>query len=113
MRTIRIKVPSMEQVEFILEADYCDIPVRGNALASGDDAADKACEDEIIRRVNDGDIWAWAYVTVTAKWRDMEGRDSLGCCSYEDEEDFKADGYYDDMKQMAYADLIKKIERLA
>lgn len=113
MTTIRIKLPKIEEVEFVLIVEQEDIPVRGNAMASGDDAADKAYEDEIIERLDNGDVWAWACVCVTATWKGMEGVNYLGCCCYKDEADFKAEyGYYKDMKQQAYDDLIKKITAL-
>ena len=34
-----------------------DIPVRGNAMASGDDATDRECEDDILTRLDSGDVW--------------------------------------------------------
>jgi hypothetical protein len=113
MTTIRIKLPTIEEVDFTLEAEYEEISVRGNAMASGDDEQDKMYEDEIIRRLDNGDVWAWASVKVTAQWRGIEGVDYLGCCCYANENDFKQPGgYYDDMKQEAYDDLIAKINTL-
>jgi hypothetical protein len=112
MTTIRIKLPTIEQVEFTLEAEQDDMPVRGMAMASGDDAVDKKVEDEIIDRLDGGDVWAWASVSMTARWKGMEGVNYLGCCSYADEEDFKKDGYYKDMKAEAFADLLNNINAL-
>jgi hypothetical protein len=113
MTTIRIKLPTIDQVTFSLEAEYEDTPVRGNALASGDDDEDKRVEDEILRRLDNGDVWAWASVKVTAEWKGIEGVDYLGCCCYADEKEFKqAGGYYDDMKQVAFNDLIEQLEAL-
>ena len=90
-------------IEVIAEQDDCE--VRGNALASGDDAADRECEDTIIERLNNGDVWAWASVAVKVShpaWPEIEGVDYLGCCSYADEADFTAyDGYYPDMVREA------------
>ena len=75
-----------------------DIRVRGNALASGDNELDKEAEDEIISRLESGDIYAWFTAKVTV--RDKYGReasDYLGACCYEDEKDFKRGAYYLDM----------------
>ncbi len=83
--------------------------VRGNAMASGDDAADKAQEDEIIRRLNSGDVWAWATVKVTATYEEFSGEAHLGCCSYASEADFKADAYYRDMRFEAFEDLKRNL----
>ena len=74
-----------------------DQPVRGNAMASGDDTADRECENKVLARLNVGDVWAWANVEVCATWNGITGSDYLGGCSYADEADFKTGGYYDSM----------------
>ena len=74
-----------------------DIRVRGNALASGDDELDKEVEDEIISRVESGDIFAWFTAKVTVSDGKNEATDYLGCCSYRDADDFRMGGYYLDM----------------
>lgn len=105
-------------VEYILEAKRDTWPVRGNALASGDDATDKEVEDAILERLYSGDVWAWASVAVHAVLLDEDGgevargSDYLGGCSYADENDFKADGYYTDMCNAALRDLRAECERL-
>jgi hypothetical protein len=102
-----------KDVTFTLDVMEEQIPVRGNALASGDDVEDKRYEDEIIRRLENGDVWAWACVKVTAHWNDFYGDDSLGCCSYENEEQFKQPGgYYDDMKIAALNRLNEKVTQI-
>lgn len=101
-----------DQVVYEIEAEFDYIPIRGNALVSGDDELDRKVEDELIERVGNGDVWAWASVKVTASIPgiDLEGVDYLGGCSYRDEEDFKQDGYYEDMKAQALEDLEKQIQ---
>lgn len=95
-----------DEVTFELTAEQDDLPVRGNALASGDDDEDRKCEDEILRRLDQGDVWAWASVRVTARWNGYTGHDHLGACCYRDEKDFvESNDYYADMKQAALADL--------
>jgi hypothetical protein len=89
-----------------LDVEQCDIPVRGNALAMEDEAQNKACEDEIIRRRDNGDVFAWFNAIVEARAEVQGevfiGRDTLGACSYKDLADFKRPGgYYEDMKQEA------------
>lgn len=113
MTTIRIKLPTIEQVNFTLNATYEEVQVRGNAMASGDDAGDKAYEDEIIQRLDNGDVWAWALVKVIAEWRGVETFCYCGCCSYEDEKDFmESSNIYEEMKQESYVDLLNKIKAL-
>lgn len=98
-----------EDVEFIIECQEEFVPVQGNAMVSGDDAVDKEVEDKIINDFNSGNLWAWCTVRVAAKWKEFEGDDYLGCCSYNSEEEFKSDGYFKDMKQNALDELNKNI----
>jgi len=98
------------EVTFTLSAVPDDVPLKGNVMASGDDAADREAEDAVRADLEAGNVWAWASVTVTAKWAGFEGTDNLGGCSYKDEADFREGGYYDDMLAESLADLISNIE---
>ena len=98
-------------VEIDVIAEFDHIPVRGNAIYSGDDAFDRKVEDEIISRINNGDVWAWASVEVKVTWETFEASDYSGCCMYDDENDFiQNSGYYDDMVEFALDDLNRQIE---
>jgi len=98
-------------VTYRIEVEPDDNPVRGNCMASGDDAADKAYEDEIIRRLDNGEVWAWAVVKVVAECEGFEGHDYLCGCTYKDEKDFiQGNDYYPDMKAAALADLLVEFE---
>jgi len=100
-------------VTFTVHAEEDYIPVRGNAMASDDPEFDKKVEDEIIARLEAGDVWAWASVTVRAKWNGFVGEDHLGGCCYWDEEDFKkSGGYYEDMKAEALTALNRELRSL-
>jgi hypothetical protein len=92
-------------IKIRLDIEEEPTPVRGNALASGDAAVDKACEDEILRRLESGDQAAWFCAIVTATYGGFTGRDVLGGCSCVSIDDFKADAYYDDMKGRAIENL--------
>lgn len=96
--------------EVELSARQDDTPVRGNALASGDDAEDKACEDAILARLDSGDEWAWALVEVRASWEGWKASDYLGACCYESEKNFRADAYFADMRETALRELADKLE---
>lgn len=87
--------------------------VRGNALASGDDAADRAFENEILAQLQAGNDWAWCCVIVTATHAPSGpvGRDILGRCSYANEDDFVAGEYFPVMVELAMADLDLAITR--
>jgi hypothetical protein len=83
---------------FTIHAEVDETPVRGNALASGDDAADREYEDEILARLRDDDVWAWACVEVreSGYFGDLcreaaEALDALAEC-----EDAREDGCDDD-----------------
>lgn len=112
MKTVKFKLPSIEDVTFEIEAQEEDMSVKGNASAI-DEETDKETEDYINAQLDNGNIWAWCVVKVTAKYKGHEGTDYLGGCSYESEKDFvKNSGYYEDMKQTAYDDLISQLESL-
>lgn len=90
-----------------------DIPVRDNFMCTDDPEQDRKDENEIINRLNDGDVWAWCLVEVRAEFRGLIGHDSLGCCCYANEDEFKADsGYYEDMVGNAVAELAELIADL-
>jgi hypothetical protein len=99
-----------EEAAIRVRAEPEHIPVEGNALVSGDDALDREAEQEILQRLDQGDTWAWAAVTVTATWGPFAASDHLGCCSYADEADFtQPGGYYDDMVDAALDELNQTI----
>ena len=101
------KIPKGVTIEVHTEQD--DLEVRGNALACGDAAEDRAEEDRIIRELDRGNVWAWSRITVTARFGDFAGSDCLGGCSYPDETAFRAD-LYADMVAVACEDLQKNLE---
>lgn len=109
----KAKKLTLDDVEIVLRVEPEQESVRGNALASGDDAVDKECEDQILDRLRDGDDWAWAAVTVEARYHGLTGRDHLGCCTYRDEADFRESDYFTSMKVEALASLQKEIDALA
>jgi hypothetical protein len=90
-----------------------NIPVRGNIMASGDDQLDKEVEDEVLRRLEMGDVWAWCCVEIVAEYRGVKASTTLGGCSYLSEDDFiKNGGYYDDLVWEVTQDLRSKIGSL-
>lgn len=94
--------------EIHVQADFDDQLVNG-AFSSGNDAQDRADEAAILKRLNRGDVWAWARVRVIAAWAGLTGSDVLGGCSYANEAAFKVDGYYQDMVNNARAELAEKL----
>jgi hypothetical protein len=101
-----MSIKEMEtQYDIRLIATQDDAPVRGNALASGNEEEDRRYEDMILERLDNGDVWAWADVEVQATLPDgRTGSAYLGGCSYDDENNFKEGGYYEDMVLSAVED---------
>jgi hypothetical protein len=97
-----------ELLSITLTAEEEEIPVRGQ-FASDDEAADKELEDSILDRMRHGDEWAWFCAKVEVVWNGYKGQAFLGACSYENEADFKKDGYYEDMVEEALEDLNKSL----
>lgn len=94
-------------IEIEIFSTQDNLQVRGNAIFSGDDDFDEKIENEIIERLNSGDVWAWAdvEVRVTVIETGETASDYLGSCSYEDESDFKRGGYYGDMIERCLEEL--------
>ena len=105
-----MKPLTLDQCEVTLECLPEDTSVRGNAMASGDDVADRECEDSILRDLENGNEWAWCIVKVTVAWKGWRGTDYLGACSYASEADFRQPGgYFESMCQTALAELNKSL----
>jgi hypothetical protein len=103
--------PSRVTYTLRIEPEY--IPLEGNVLASGNDAEDKAAENDVRTQLRAGNEWAWCCVTVEAHYPDFPfvGRDTLGACSYASEADFtQPGGYFDDMKAEALRDLTAQVD---
>lgn len=111
---IRDKIArAVERATITVRADFEELPIEGNAVASGDDAADRAEEDRIRTEFESGNVWAWATVTVRAEFMGYIAEEHLGCCSYDSEKDFRQPGgYFDDMAANAKASLAEQIEKL-
>lgn len=88
-----------------------DSPIRGNLVASGDDALDKQLEDAVIEEL-EHNPWAWCVVEVKASWLGLQASTFLGCCSYRSESDFKVDGYYNDMVEEVIKELAKNANEI-
>ena len=109
MRYQTVHTEDFKGAKIVVEICEEDTRIRGNAVASGDDAEDKEIEDKIIEDLENGNLWAWASVRVTASLEAFEASDYLGCCSYRNTEDFLAGGYFEDMRGLAFEDLKKQI----
>lgn len=110
---ITITLPYYNEVEFTFEALPEDLPVKGNACFI-DPETDEKIENEIIKRLNEGDLSAWFCATITASFRGITTTEYLGCCSYASLDDFETDPYYIEMmKQAAFESLLEEIRSLS
>ena len=75
----KFKPLKASDVEFSVQVEMDECPVRGNLVCSDDPGQDAKDEQDVIDRLNRGDETAWCRVCVTAKDADgNEGSDSLG-----------------------------------
>lgn len=86
------------------------VSVEEESLASPEEHAEKGwlpseCVPAIRERLDSCDPWAWADVCISAEWRGFKGTSDLGCCSYEDEADFRRGGYLPQKEEEALEDL--------
>ena len=99
-----------DEVKFTIKAEQDDLPIRGNAIVSGDDDFDEKVAVEIEKELDEGNVWAWASVTVSASWAGFTGNDYLGACSYKDEAGFREGGYLPQMLEGALEDLLTEVQ---
>ncbi|KKN21621.1 hypothetical protein LCGC14_0923630 [marine sediment metagenome] len=91
------------QIEIILHEEHMQI--EGNAVDSGDADFDTVLNNAIAERLNNGELWIWCTVEVKVTIDGFTANDYLGCCSYDNEQEFKAGGYYDDMVETCKEDI--------
>jgi hypothetical protein len=90
-----------------------DLPVVGNACYSGEEEYDQMVEDEILARLEQNDVWAWAMVRVSVEWEGLSSTQYLGGCCYESEEDFRSNsGYFECMVREALDKLNNRLRKL-
>lgn len=107
-------------MEKAISDDWCDYTykvtcepetevIRGNASAV-DPGCDQLVEDWILNELAAGNEWAWCAIFVTTSveidGETIEGTASLGCCSYEYEDDFTSSDYYAQLCEEAFNDLL-------
>ena len=85
MAAKRFRPLTEKQVSFELSIGPEHLEVEGNCMASGDEAFDRKCAEDILQRLDSGDECAWCCLVVTAEDKDgNQGHASLGAVSLED-----------------------------
>jgi hypothetical protein len=102
----------LDEVEITLLAEPEDIDPSG-CFDSGDPESDRILVESIRKSACSGNTWAWCYVIVGVTWKGYRGEASLGCCSYESEDEFRTYDYFSDMVDEALGELNEKIAAAA
>jgi len=103
-----IEVTGLGTVEIFIEIS----PEEDSPVGFFEDPADS---QYVIDGIESGNEWSWCWVKVKAialSVPDVEGFDSLGGCSYANEQGFIDGGYYQDMETSAIANLTTELSRL-
>lgn len=112
---VTFTLPEEKDVHFHLEIFSEESPIKGNVMSSGDEEADRKAEEWVRNQLKLGEYHAWCSVTVSAFWRNMEGKASIGCCSYETYEELYQDLFEKDsecLKKNAYEELLELLRAL-
>jgi hypothetical protein len=97
-------------IEIELQCGAEDLPIEGNASATGDDIQDQQTYKWIRDQLESGNDWAWCTAIVRVTYRDAIAAESyLGGCSYLGADDFRAGGYYDDMVRECLLEIDRKL----
>lgn len=108
----RLVTKNHKDVEIYLTAEPEDIPFEGH-FDSGEPELDKKDEANIARELDRGNQWAWCTAHVKVVFKGIIEADAyLGACSYNNEKEFKDDGYYDDMVSECLNEINKKLAKL-
>lgn len=90
-----------------------DIPIKGNAIASGDDEYDRNVENQIISDL-ECNVWAWCDITVSLELKIaghvFKGKDIVAGCQYKDEHDFIKSGLFSEMVAVSFNDALMAID---
>lgn len=94
---------TIDDVKFSIDCDPEDPSWLANSFDN-----DEEIINDIKKQIRKGNDWAWCTIIVTARFKDFEGKDYLGGCSYGSEQNFiDADDYYQDMKKTAFDNLVE------
>ena len=106
-----MKALTMDMVSFTIETEENDESV-DRALSFETTGADHSAYIKRVHKYQHNNIWLWCQVTVTAKYKGLEGHAYLGGCAYDNEKDFKKGGYYEQMQEEAFEELKLQVEDL-
>lgn len=82
--------------------------IKGNVMASGDDALDREAEENVRHQLEQGNDAAWCVAHVSAQYMGHTAHSYLGGCSYASESELWADEL-DNMREDAISALADEI----
>jgi len=90
-------------VQYKLSARIDDANVYKNVTHTETRVHDAFTISGILARLGAEDIWAWAFVEITCRVPNYAsvGTACLGCCTFENEEDFRRGESFDDLRRTA------------
>lgn len=106
-----MKKITRDDIHLTIRCEEDPTPPEGNASAL-DAETDAQVLEWIGKELESGNQWAWCIVTVRGEYKGIYAEDSLCCCSYRSEDDFKSGGYYDDMARNVVDDLNDTVSTL-
>lgn len=113
MDKVCFTLPTMEQVLFsVIPEEEEESPEVSISRYENDSIRIK----EFIDAVNNNlahSPFGWCFIRVVATWKGVEGGDGLGACSYKSLEEFVGGGYYEQMRDDAYNDLLTELRKLS
>jgi hypothetical protein len=89
-----------------------DMSVRGNYIVTEDPTYDKQIEDKVIAEM-EWNEWAWCVVEVKAQWEGLTASTILGEIAEKNEQSFRENGYFDDMKHEVITKLVEQVKKIA
>jgi hypothetical protein len=99
------------EITYKIEVEQDDTRIRGNLCCTDDDEQDTKEENEVFRRLDNGDIYAWCLIKVTATFGRFSHSDYLVGNSLKDGSEVEEQVEFHGMKQEARLGLIKEIKQ--
>ncbi len=112
-KRITAKTPGIEitvKAEDALESPLESYAVKGIVSADSPECF-QFCYN-VQEMIDEHGLWGWCSVHVAARFGPLYGHAYLGGCSYKDEDDFKAGGYFEQLRDEAIAELQWQIDEL-
>lgn len=110
---MQLRKLTVKDVTVTVRCEEEDSGPRSHLFTGEDEEVDEEACSEIEQRLNRGDLWAWCCAVIEVSFGPFKEVATLGCCSYDNEEDFRNNsGYFDDMMKEAIEQLNEGVSKL-